>query len=161
MTEGHGSPEGSLFALWGPRGTGKTQLAVMAAMEFPLPILPQENRLPRYVKASDIFREIRGTFKRESTATEKDVVASFITPLLLIIDEAQERGESDFENITLTHIIDKRYDAMLHTIIISNLRREELGKSLGASIVSRIHETGQDIECNWPSFREKRQGGEQ
>ena len=41
-------------------------------------------------------------------------------------------------------------------IIIANLRREELVKSLGTSIISRMHEGGEVIECNWPSFRESK-----
>ena len=114
--------------------------------------------MPRYVKASDIFRDIRSTYRSESRESETSIFKSFTRPKLLIIDEAQERAETEFEDRALTHIIDKRYDSMLHTVIISNLTKDALAKSLGTSIVSRIHETGDVIECNWPSFREAAHG---
>ncbi len=140
---------GSLVVLWGPRGTGKTQLALEVART-----VAAEKCL--YRKASDIFRELRYTYRSSATQGEKDVFESFVRPFLLVIDEAQERGETDFEDRVLTQIVDRRYDAMLHTIIISNLTREALAKSLGSSIVSRAHEIGEVIECAWPSFREAR-----
>lgn len=153
-------PKGSLVILQGIKGTGKTQLAVSAAAGFKYE--PQNplsgkwnNPAPRYVKVSDIFRDIRSTYSKASEDSESEIFKGFIKPKLLIIDEAQERGETEFEDRALIHIIDKRYDALLHTIIISNLTKDALGKSLGTSIVSRLHETGEVIECNWKSWREK------
>ncbi len=146
---------GFIFVLIGPRGTGKTQIATNVACARLKQRVGPEDRWPRYVKISDIFREIRAAFRKESLVSEAEVIASFIKPRLLVIDEAQERGETEFEDRTLTHIIDKRYDARLDTLILSNLKREELGKSLGSSVVSRIHECGEVLECNWASFRGK------
>lgn len=150
VLDAHRSNAGSMIVLWGIRGTGKTQLATRAAIaSFPA-------ELCLYRKASDIFREIRESY-RVGGPSEGAVFASFLKPVLLVIDEAQERGESAFEDRVLTHILDKRYDDLKHTIVISNLKKDELAKSLGSSVVSRIHEIGEAIECNWKSFREPRQ----
>lgn len=148
-----GGENGSIFVLWGKRGTGKTQMAFAASEGL-------DADKCRYVKASDIFREIRSTYRKESQESESDVIARFTKPLYLVIDEAQERGDTPFEDRALTHILDKRYDALLHTVIISNLTKEELAKSLGTSIVSRVHEVGAVIECNWQSFREIKPKGD-
>lgn len=147
ICEGLKNPKGSIFVLWGRRGTGKTLMAAKAAMLAPGDKI-------RYALACNISREIRSTYRKESPLSEIEVINSFLKPLVLIIDESQERGETEFDDRTLTHIVDARYGNFLHTIIISNLTKEELGKSLGASIVSRVHEIGKVIECNWESFRE-------
>lgn len=150
---------GGIFILFGVRGTGKTQMAVDIGGELlssKQTLCEPETTWPMYSVASDIFRDIRGAFRKESLVSEMEIIAKYLKPKLLIIDEAHERGETDFEDRTLTHIVDKRYSSMLSTVIISNLQRNELAKSLGNSIVSRSHEGGFTIECNWPSFREKK-----
>jgi DNA replication protein DnaC len=148
------APRGSILILVGPRGTGKTQLAVDAIIDrFSDPYIDDAQR-PRYAKLADVFREIRACYREDSIDSEIAIFQKYSKASVLVIDEAQERAETDFENRTLTQIIDKRYDAMLDTIVISNFTKDEMGKSMGPSIVSRIHECGQVIECNWPSFRE-------
>ena len=67
------------------------------------------------------------------------------------------RGETEFENRVLDNLVDLRYDAGLDTILISNQTREEFGKPLGLTIISRIHESGDIIECKWESFRKREQ----
>ena len=77
----------------------------------------------------------------------------FIHPQLLVIDEAQERGESDWESRMLTHVVDKRYFLQRDTLLISNLKLDEFKASIGTSICSRLIETGGAILADWPSFR--------
>jgi hypothetical protein len=36
---------------------------------------------------------------------------------------------------------------------VSNQTRLAFAKSMGSSVVSRIHEAGEVIECEWGSFR--------
>ena len=148
--------EGGVVLIFGLRGVGKTQIAaniavkrIAAAYGNNLP----EDRWPRYALAVEIFRAIRDTFKTTPPVSEAAVVAGFIKPDLLVIDEAHERGGTPFEDRILTEIVDRRYGDLKTTFIISNLTREGLAKELGTSIVSRAHEVGVLIECNWPSFR--------
>lgn len=138
---------GGIIALLGIRGTGKTQMAVDMAL---VQVLNRQRVC--YRKSADLFREIRAAMKAERKA-EDELIRRCVAYSLLIVDEAHERGESDFENRVLTGIVDGRYDRMLPLIFIANQTREEFARAMGPSIVSRMHECGEVIECNWASFR--------
>lgn len=143
---------GFLFALAGERGTGKTQIGVSAIARA-----SGVGRRCRYVAAMDVFLCIRATFKSD-LVTERDVLTMFTCPDLLVIDEWQERGETEWEDRLLTYIVDQRYGAMRDTILISNLKPADFAESAGPSIVSRLAECGGMIVCDWPSFRTPRAG---
>lgn len=140
---------GFAFALLGNRGTGKTQLGVH--------LIVQSARLGRtclYAKAMDFFLTVRATYKSE-TQTELEAIEAFTEPGILVLDELQVRGETEFEDRMLTYMLDKRYDAMRDTILIANLTEKAFRESMGYSISDRLVETGGVIECNWKSFRRK------
>ena len=139
---------GMLAALLGSRGTGKTQLAVWVA-QFNAAF---HRRTSRYVKTLDLFLAIRATFKHVAT-TEDDVVRYFTSPDLLIVDELHERGETEWEDKILAHIIDKRYMANRDTILIANQTEAAFQASVGPSVVDRLIETGFVVHCTWGSFR--------
>jgi DNA replication protein DnaC len=82
-----------------------------------------------------------------------EIIDRMTEPGLLVIDELQERGETAFEDRLLTHLIDARYGAKRPTILIANLSKDELGKSLGPSIVDRASENGRRIDFTWNSYR--------
>jgi len=104
------------------------------------------------VKAMEIFLRIRATYTNPEQS-ELDAILEFTQPQLLVIDEVQQRGETDFENLMLAFLIDKRYDDMHDTIVIGNLTPKALTASLDPSITDRLIETGGVMECLWPSFR--------
>lgn len=159
---------GFIVALLGDRGTGKTQAAV-EVMRTAAAIAAGRNRRARersgapftdttpvvYAKALDVFINIRATYNG-GDESEKKVIEQYAKPMLLVIDELQERGNTAWEDRLLTHIIDTRYSSGLDTILIANLNPEEFRKAVGPSIYSRIVETGMVIECDWPSFRKPR-----
>jgi DNA replication protein DnaC len=140
--------EGVLLALIGNRGSGKTQLGScligFCAHELGKSCL--------YQKSMDIFLRIREANKLDGDS-EKKAVAEFLKPFLLVIDAYEVRGDTPFENRTMDHIIDKRYDLCKSTVIISNDNEESLKKSLGSSICDRMKETGGIIVMNWKSLR--------
>jgi hypothetical protein len=138
---------GFTVALLGNRGTGKSQIGVELIRRCCL-VMPC-----LYAKASDIFREIRSTYIPKSSITEKDVFNRFAKVPLLVIDEVHQRGDTTAENNALIQIIDARYDAKRDTMLIANQTKEEFAAAIGSSVVSRIHETGEAIVCDWPSFR--------
>lgn len=138
---------GALLALLGNRGTGKTQAAV-AAMQY----TAHRGHPCFYCKAMEVFLEVRATYARPDRA-ELEVIKKYQEPRLLVIDEVQQRGETDFENRILAHLIDKRYDAMVDTIIIGNLTPEAMAERLDPSIVDRLRETGGVVVFEWESFR--------
>ena len=136
---------GCVVILLGDRGTGKTVMATYLAGMLGTGM---------YVKACDLFRKIRGTFASESKLSEADVLRPFETCDFLVIDEAQERKkDSDWELVTLTNLIDKRYDRFKSTAIIANLQQEALDAYVGASIVSRANRTGGGVVlCDWEPY---------
>ena len=150
---------GGILVLHGKRGTGKTQMAAELARtkRFPLDAGrgPDWKRSAHYQTAMRFFLTVRATFRKGSDKTELDIIDRMTEPGLLIIDELQERGETAFEDRLLTHLIDARYGAKRPTILIANLTKEELAKSLGPSIVDRIHENGRRIDFTWNSYRRK------
>lgn len=140
---------GSAVVLIGKRGTGKTQIAVEAARRR-----INIGRSALYILVMDVFMAIKGAYRAGNETAEDKILARFVAPSLLIIDEITQRGETDWENRMLTHILDHRYLAEKDTILIGNLKAEDLKANIGASVVSRLNETGGIIECNWQSFRE-------
>lgn len=143
------SGSGFLFALIGPRGTGKTQMAQRAVT------MSCANGWPAvYCRAMTFFLELQAAIKHDA-ATWLDVIERFRQPRLLVLDEMQERAETDFENRVLNHLIDLRYGDMTDTLILANLTLDNLADSLGLSITDRLRETGGVLECSWSSFRRK------
>lgn len=149
---------GFLVALLGPRGTGKTEMAVAV-------IRACCGRLMtcRYVKALDLFRAFRRAYtpvkRGEGGESEDDIIDEWTAPDLLVVDETHQRGESDWENNTLVNLLDRRYDARKCTILVANQSKPEFAQAMGDSVVSRIHETGDALVCDWPTFRARREGG--
>lgn len=142
---------GGIAMLWGKRGTGKTQVAVAVALR----LIRRERKAALYLKATQIFRACIEA-QNENRLTRQ--MQRYARVHLLIIDESHVRIGSDFEDRTLTDLIDMRYDAMRPTIVITNQDKKAAAESLGPSIVSRLHETGCAIEMNGTSFRSQTGG---
>lgn len=157
---------GGIVVAYGKRGTGKTQIAYEIASNgrfqnphFPKKLWHMEHvplyRPAIYSKAMDIFIDMKNGFSRPKEPSEKEVIQKLIDAIFLVIDEAHVRGETKYEDDKLTHIIDKRYDAMRPTMLITNLEKKDFAAQLSPSILSRISEIGGGIECNWQSYRAK------
>jgi len=138
---------GTIVALIGPNGRGKTQMAANLGARVLL-----TGGTVRYTKALSFFIEIRATYSG-STPSDKEVLDSYITPHVLVIDEIHQRGETDWESRVLTHLIDRRYDAQRDTILIGNQSKQDSLDALGESIESRIVECGGIVTCDWQNFR--------
>lgn len=111
-----------------------------------------DNAVPaEYITAMGLFLELRSTY--DGTGNESQVIKRLLGCRLLVIDEIQERGNSDWENRILGHIIDQRYAAMLDTIIVGNLTPDNLSATLGPSFADRLMECGLIVEFNWDSYR--------
>lgn len=139
---------GFIIALVGSRGPGKTQLAVELMKHACQGLISS-----RYVHTLEIFIDIKSTYRREATRTERDVIAEYCSKPLLVVDECQERGETEWESRILRYIVDKRYQDKKDTLLISNGDADTIAANLGDSIMSRCNETGGLKICNWKSFR--------
>jgi|ETNvirnome_2_300_1030623.scaffolds.fasta_scaffold00725_11 DNA replication protein DnaC len=140
---------GGICIVLGTRGSGKTQSSACAighcCQNLKKPAL--------YTKAFDIFLSIRNGNNRNSTTTEQEEIERFIKPHLLVMDAFEVRGDTEFENRVLDHIIDRRYDDRKPTIIITNDSIENMGNVLGPSIMDRIRESGGFIKFKDSSHR--------
>lgn len=145
--------KGSLFAIVGNRGTGKTQIGSSLIGYVTINL----NMSAMYKKAFDIFLRIRESMNAPGDSEIK-AVNEFINKFFLVIDSFEVRSETPFENRILDHIIDRRYDLVKPTLIISNDTLDNFVKIIGPSVVDRIRETGGIIEMSWQSYRIKKDG---
>ncbi len=141
----------ALILLLGRRGTGKT----LMACEWAKRRIEQDKSAGKYTKCADIIGEIKATWGDggKSIGTERDVLRKYRTAKYLVIDEFHEKGVSDWESRTLINILDHRYDAMLATVLISNLSETDATKTLDPGIIDRANETGGLVLCEWESYR--------
>lgn len=155
---------GGIVVMVGDRGPGKTQMAAEVARCGGWPsdkeeysrgdsLLVHKGKTALYRRAMDIFLELREASKNHIKSSEREVINKMAGVGLLVIDEFQERGESEWENRIMKNLLDKRYASERPTILIANLGRKEMFSALGASIVDRARENGKSIEFNWDSYR--------
>lgn len=134
---------GPIILLIGDRWTGKTVMATWWASQL---------AEGTYVLAWDLFAEIKATYQKTAKETERDVIARYARSPYLVIDEAQERRESEWENGVLTTLADKRHSTFKRTVIIANLKRSALDTALGPSIIRRATQSGGVIETTWKPY---------
>lgn len=149
------APESLVLALTGDRGTGKTQMGSVAVLQC------EQRGLPAViVPALDLVADLKGTFGETGNA-ERGWLDKWAGPWLLVVDEWQNRAESEYANSWLYRLVDARYTALRRTIIIANCQTSaEFGALVGAGIADRCRESGGVLVCDWPSFRGRAEQGE-
>lgn len=156
---------GGITILYGGYGTGKTRMAweVARAHKSKRPnievgvgwVTSTRKRPMLYTTAVNLFSTIKCTYTAGTEKSEKEVVSDYTEAALLVIDEVQERGETQYEDRQLTAIIDARYADDMPTILISNYTWERLASTLSPAVLDRIEENGAKLPFIWESFRKK------
>lgn len=141
--------KGFLIVLHGRNGNGKTQLAV-EMMRHQTGVLFKS---ALFTTSTEFFMSVKATYKPDASQDEASLVSEYCKPSLLVVDEIEKRGASEWENNLLFHLFNRRYNDLKDTLLISNLGQAELDAHLGPSLVSRLNETGGMIHCEWPSRR--------
>ena len=141
---------GFLVSLLGDRWTGKTMMACRLAQRH---ARIDPNFAALYVRAAEFFIAIKESY-RDGGPSESVQIDRFVSPEFLVIDELNERSDTRWEDMMLTLLIDIRYADMKDTLVISNHEPAAFKESVGPSIYRRLVQTGGQIECDWPSFRD-------
>ena len=152
-----------VLILCGDRGRGKTQMATYLASRKAVNRRAMgwehqpKAKVPRYYSAHDLMQAIRGEFSDIKDQCQQSLMtlgnASGCS--LLVIDEFSELMGSDYNKRTLTNLLDRRYRAMLPTIIITNTHSDAVADEVGRSIYDRCNESGATVDCDWASYRTK------
>jgi DNA replication protein DnaC len=122
--------------LCGKSGTGKTHLAMCLTKDG-----------AKYRRLPDVFREVRTDFD-----SEQNIIDRYGTVKLLIIDEVGRQKFSDFEKNLFFEIIDKRWNNVLPTTLITNLDEKEFFAEYGTAILDRLRPV--IVRFQWESRRE-------
>jgi DNA replication protein DnaC len=120
----------------GKPGNGKTHLACAIVQA----LYGQRNVARRNM--ADVVDAIRATWSKNSQQSREEVVNRFADLDLLIIDEVGAGYGSDSERAEIFRIIDRRYDRLLPTGIITNLTADELRLEIGERVLDRMREDG-------------------
>lgn len=130
-------------------GTGKTHLACAVVS-----MVLRAGKVSRYLTASDIARSVRSSYSRGSETTEEIILGKLVSVPLLVIDEIGLGIGTEHEKAMVLDAISKRYEAMVPTILISNLSQQAIFDYLGERIVDRLREDfAQIVEFKWKSER--------
>lgn len=141
--------EGTGMIFTGQAGTGKTHLSTAIANA----VIPMGYSAV-FITASDAMRSIKRTYDAASTMTESDAIEALVAPSLLILDEIGMQNRTDHERQLMFEIINKRYERVKPTILLSNLSGADLKEFLGDRIMDRMRQGGgRMIGFEWDSFR--------
>lgn len=124
--------------LIGSTGCGKTHLS--AAM---IDLALRNNVSALYVK----FYELA-----DMQINDKQRFKEVINCKFLVIDE-YGRSESEYNSELLFKVIDKRWDNMATTMLVSNLDAAKFKESLSDALYSRIKENCVLKACDWEDYR--------
>jgi DNA replication protein DnaC len=126
----------------GSNGTGKTHLAMCLAKDG-----------ATYRRLPDIFRKVRSSYGEASRGdSETDVLEYYGDCKLLIVDEIGRQKFSDFELNLFFEIIDRRWNNMLPTTIITNLTAQEFSELYSLAILDRLRPV--EVRFSWESMRD-------
>lgn len=140
---------GRSMILTGNIGTGKTHLVTAIVRT-----VVADNCCALIIPAGDIVSIARASMVPGSGYTDRDVVVHLGGLDLLVIDEVGCQKGSEYELGLLHSIIDKRYQAVLPTVLISNLGAENLKTYIGDRALDRLRQNGgQQVGFTWSSMR--------
>lgn len=135
--------------LWGPTGSGKSHLAVVAARKF-------VKIGAKLIKPCEVFRRIRGC---RDARDEMEIIEHYSRLKVLIIDDLGIGRDTEFAVTTLYEIIDGRYQFKPGGLIVTtNLSLGDLAKKLGDDrIPSRLAQMCKIINIHADDHRLKRE----
>lgn len=141
---------GRSLILSGNVGTGKTHLASGMVQH----VIRKFSAAALIVSAAEIIRIAKGAMVRGAEYTERDLINELAGLDLLVIDEIGAQKGSEYELGLLHEVIDRRYQLVLPTVVVSNLPANALGQFIGDRALDRLRQNGgQAVGFSWSSMR--------
>lgn len=141
--------------LSGTVGVGKTHLAVAIGRR-----LAERGFWPYWRSMPKVISEIRASWKGQGTYSEGMIKAPLMTAYPLIIDDlgAEMRDSRDQGWLTelIYEIVDARYEAMLPTIITTNMHLADIEDRYTERVASRLAEMCDVVWVAADDYRTKR-----
>lgn len=110
-----------------------------------------------FVKAPELLRQIKATYSKNSDTSEDEVLRSLQTVRLLVLDDlGAEHGSDAWVKSLLFQVLDYRHDALLKTVVTTNLDLNGLAKHLGDRNWARYREDTKFVTVSGPNLRERK-----
>lgn len=132
---------GRALMLLGEVGNGKTHLACAILQH----IVRVEQAAGLIVTAEAIMQGVTDSFRSNSAPTKTELLTELASVDLLVIDEVgmhTPRPGKEFMPSLLHEVIDRRYQLVLPTILISNQVADSLPEFIGPRAADRLRENG-------------------
>ena len=133
----------SVLLLLGPKGVGKIHLGASIIREVGGAFISVEEMIFKYECSMDFHSE----------TNRVNLMNFYSTTPMLVIDEIGRSMQQAKEDAILNYVLRRRYENMLPTVLISNLKKEDLLKKLGDAVVDRLTETCKSVEFVGESYR--------
>ncbi|MBV4459191.1 ATP-binding protein [Pseudomonas sp. COR58] len=141
---------GRSLVLTGNVGNGKTHLACSIVQA----VIRKHGAQAVIVTAAEIIRVFKGAMDRGAEYSDRDVLDELAAFDLLVIDEIGAQSGSAYELSVLHEVIDRRYQFVLPTVVVSNVAAAELARYIGDRGLDRLRQgAGQAVGFNWVSAR--------
>lgn len=142
--------KGTCLIFSGKPGTGKTHLAIAIAHA-----VLAAGHSAQFITISDAMRSIKQTYGKEAVRSEADAIQELIEPRLLILDECGMDYGTDHSKTLIFDVLNKRYEQIRPTIILTNLDAPALREYFGDRIMDRLRDGGGRLTSfTWESGRE-------
>ena len=140
--------KGSSCVVYGSNGVGKTHLAFASCLHQ-----VEQGRTAKYVLAFDFFNEIRKSFN--DYRTDK-VISGYEHYDYLVIDEIDKTQGTPMEFTYLYSLINKRYNEMKSTVLITNAKPADFATIIGQSALDRVASEGKVIDLTGDNYRQRK-----
>lgn len=133
----------------GMPGTGKTHISCAMVLQ-----VIRSFKRAVYISTSQLMRRVKSTWGKNAGESEEEVMDFYCGLSFLVIDEVGVQFGTETEKLIFYEIINRRYENMLPTVLISNLTADELKDFIGERAFDRFREDGGAVLAfDWESYR--------